>query len=93
MSMTVVDELFYLFGLLLVFIPLNWIPKSSPDSPLARVLKQGLGLFFFVVGTMGLHLRLRKAWGQSFLVSSILLLLIVSLVRVWWLKRDEENED
>jgi len=41
---------------------------------------------------MGLHLRLRKAWGQSFLVSSILLLLIVSLVRVWWLKRDEENE-
>lgn len=89
MSVPIVDELFYLLGLIMVIFPLSRIPVFVSDLPLMRVIKQGLGLFFFAVGTMGLHLRLLETWGQSFLVSSILLLLFVSLVRVWWTKREQ----
>ena len=92
MSVTIVDEWFYLMGLLLVVFPLSRVAVSVSKSPLLRMIKLGLGLFFFAVGTMGLHLRLRETWGQSFLVSSILLLLLVSLIRVWWTKRDQIND-
>ena len=92
MAIPVLDESLFFLGLVLIALPAGMVPYLSVDARSPRVIKHGLGLILFASGVLGIHQRMRAEWGESFLITSIFLLLIISLVRVWWFTRDKREE-
>lgn len=75
-------------GLILVFVPSGALPWTEPDSRGARMTKHVLGLVLFATGTIGIHQKIRTEVGNEFLVWSLIGLMVLSLVKVWWETRD-----
>lgn len=87
------DGLIYCLGLLIIFIPAQSFPGITYRDSKLRVLKHAMGLFLFAVGTMGIHLEIRDQVGTGFILSSIIGLMLMSLVKVWWESRDNTPEN
>jgi uncharacterized membrane protein len=78
------DGLIYVVGLVLIFVPAESLPELIDDAARQRVIKHVIGLLLFAVGTIGIHTAIRHRVGQGFMISSLIGLMIMSLVKVWW---------
>ena len=103
MGMPWLDGVLFFVGLTLVLMPAkpisnllnrhrphllqNFVEVDDPDR--LRLVKLVIGLICFSVGTMGIHREIRTEVGDAFLFTTLLGLVILSLVKVWWKTRED----
>ena len=93
MTISWLDIVFYVSGLVLLLMPPRFIPLVRPGSEdIRRVVKHVLALVLFVAGTVGIHRTIYQRAGNRFLVASCLLVLVIGLFRIWQEKYGEASE-
>lgn len=76
----------YILGLYFIAMPPGSLPYFEGRDPGIRLMKHGLGLGIFAVGTMNIHSKMREHVGFGFILTSCILMILLIMLRVYFEK-------